>query len=876
MIPDSTFLVLLVSTQIIYSLSLAVRAYLHGLPVDRVDMSEIDTLQPDEYPQIVLFYPVLRELEETMRTTFRALARIDYPGDRYRVIAIPNDHDTLTVHALRKLAVEFPFVEVLEVPATSDPRWQVVWDAWDRCGKAYWWHAGRRAGVRDLPPKKTRQLVYGFYSLARELAVRGDFLVNYIDADSCPPQDHFLAAAVGMRHYDVLQSTNVAGNLNDSWAASFHAMDHMAWDGQTYPHLSAEGRQPYWVLGKGLFFRASDLVALGGFHPWLTIEDPEVGMRFWANGKRLGIIENPLIEEVPTTFAHGITQRKRWVAGFFQSLASPLGAIGMTPLERARAWLNFLPCLSMSANTIGFPVGALGALAVPARVGPRAVLADLPLRDQRALARGGDDVDLPQRVASERACARDATRPAGVSAPGQPGLSHGLVALLDRAAGHRLSDVSAGRRPRLGAHGQDQREQGADPAEDRRPGGAAGRAVRRLTTTRNTKETPGIMTKGHVLITGGAGFIGSHLTDTLLERGYRVTVLDCLLPQVHADGDTDAAGWPTYLDRRARRVRGNLLDDGVFEASLDGVTHLVHLAASVGVGQSMTNIVDYTRNNVMASAIMLDVLSRMPRLADGSHPIRRIAVASSMSIYGEGAYADAAGRPVVPGLRSMEQLASRAWELTADGAPLVPVPTPEQKPLQPASIYAVNKRDHEEMFLAVGRALGIPTGALRLFNVYGSRQALGNPYTGVAAIFISRLLNDQPPLVFEDGEQRRDFVHVSDVADAFAAVLEHDRPFWDAFNVGSGRPVTVNEIARTLARLLHKDIQPLVLGKARVGDIRHCYPDISKVRAGLGFAPRRDFDAGMAELVDWVGTVRKPVDRTAASLRELDRARLVL
>jgi cellulose synthase/poly-beta-1,6-N-acetylglucosamine synthase-like glycosyltransferase len=214
--------------------------------------------------------------------------------------------------------------------------------------------------VRDLPPKKTRQLIYAFYTVARELedAPGRDFLVNYVDADSCPPPDHFIAAAVGVRHYDVLQATNVAGNLNDTMAASLHAMDHMAWDGQTYPHLSSNGRQPYWVLGKGLFFRASDLVALGGFHPWITIEDPEVGMRFWTNGKRLGIIANPLIEEVPATFGRGITQRKRWVAGFFQSLSAPTLEMGMTPGQRARAWLNFLPCLSMSANTVGLPVGA--------------------------------------------------------------------------------------------------------------------------------------------------------------------------------------------------------------------------------------------------------------------------------------------------------------------------------------------------------------------------------------------------------------------------------------------------------------------------------------------------------------------------------------
>jgi dTDP-L-rhamnose 4-epimerase len=334
----------------------------------------------------------------------------------------------------------------------------------------------------------------------------------------------------------------------------------------------------------------------------------------------------------------------------------------------------------------------------------------------------------------------------------------------------------------------------------------------------------------HVLITGGAGFIGSHLADRLLSRGHAVTVLDCLLPQVHADGESDAEGWPSYLNRKARRIRGDLLDDGVFESSLDGVTDIAHLAASVGVGQSMTNIVDYTRNNVMAAAIVLEVLARMPRNADGKHPIRRMVVASSMSIYGEGAYLNRQDEPVAPQLRSHAQLARRLWNPVQDGKPLVPVPTTEEKPLQPNSIYAINKRDHEEMFLAVGRALGIPTAALRLFNVYGSRQALSNPYTGVAAIFVSRLLNDQRPLVFEDGEQRRDFVHVSDVADAFGGFLESDQPIWDVFNVGSGRSVTVNEIARTLARLLHKNIAPEILQKSRVGDVRHCFSDVSKFR----------------------------------------------
>lgn len=375
----------------------------------------------------------------------------------------------------------------------------------------------------------------------------------------------------------------------------------------------------------------------------------------------------------------------------------------------------------------------------------------------------------------------------------------------------------------------------------------------------------------HVLVTGGAGFIGSHLVDLLLARGYEVTVLDDLLPQVHGDAERDADGWPTYLDRRAKRIAGNPLDAAVFEASLAGVTHLVHLAASVGVGQSMTNIVEYSRNNVMTAAQMLETLSQRP------HTVQRMVVASSMSIYGEGAYrVPSTGAIVAPPLRDHAALAARRWELSLNGEELVPVATTEEKLLQPASIYAINKRDHEEMFLVVGRALQIPTIALRLFNVYGSRQALSNPYTGVAAIFISRLLNDQRPLVFEDGRQQRDFVHVQDVADAFFASLDSNEPVWDVFNIGSGRPITIADMAVVLARTLNKDLEAEFLGRYRVGDIRHCFPDISKAEKALGYKPRRSFDEGMQELISWVASTKAPVDRSQTSMAELETNKLLV
>lgn len=358
---DTPFLTALVAlfivTQILYLLTFVVDAYFLSLPVDWVDMDEPIKEPPSQWPYIVLFYPVLRELEATMRTTFLTLAKLDYPPDRCRVVAIPNANDTETVASLRRLAAEFSFLKILEVPPTSDPSWQIVWDAWEANPKAYWWHRGKRARVKDLPPKKTRQLIYALYHTADELKHERNLAINYIDADSCPPVDHFKAAVIGFKHYDVLQSQNVAGNLNKTMPASWHAFDHMAWDGYKYAHLSAHGRQPYWVLGKGLFYRVSDLIALGSFHPWITIEDPEIGLRYWANGKRLGVISGSLIEEVPETWIGGITQRKRWICGFFQSLGRPLRELGLNPWQRFKCWMIFFPCLSLLVNAIGLPIG---------------------------------------------------------------------------------------------------------------------------------------------------------------------------------------------------------------------------------------------------------------------------------------------------------------------------------------------------------------------------------------------------------------------------------------------------------------------------------------------------------------------------------------
>lgn len=350
-----TLILLVGITQLLYLGSFLLELYFLSLKVHRVDMDDPLPAEAD-LPYIVLLYPVLRELERTMETTFTSLAKLDYPRDRYRVVAIPNSSDTETIASLRRLAGKFPFVEILEVPPTTDPSWDVVWNSWDSNPKVYWWHKGKRAGSKELPPKKTRQLNYALYQVAETHRDKTNLAIDYIDADSCPPADHFKAAAIGFQKFDVLQARNVAGNLTASLPAAFHAFDHITWDGGKYGHLS-DPRQPYWVLGKGLFFKVDDLIALGGFNPWITIEDPEIGERFWKNGKTLGIIENPLIEEVPETLSEGITQRKRWVAGFFQSLSKPLTEMEFTFNERLRAWANFMPCMSLWLNAIGIPVG---------------------------------------------------------------------------------------------------------------------------------------------------------------------------------------------------------------------------------------------------------------------------------------------------------------------------------------------------------------------------------------------------------------------------------------------------------------------------------------------------------------------------------------
>ncbi len=364
-----------------------------------------------------------------------------------------------------------------------------------------------------------------------------------------------------------------------------------------------------------------------------------------------------------------------------------------------------------------------------------------------------------------------------------------------------------------------------------------------------------------VLVTGGAGFIGSHLVDELVGAGYEVTILDSLEPQVHGPHPTP----PPYLNPKARAVWADLTArPEVLDQILPEVDAVVHLAAVVGVGQSMYEPTRYVRANTLGTAILLEKLIR--------HRPTKLVVASSMSVYGEGAYACPNCGPAYPWGRPEAQLAARDWEVRcpACAAVLEPRPTPEDKPLRPESVYAVTKRDQEELALTVGRAYRIPTVALRFFNVYGPRQALSNPYTGVAAIFSARLLNDRPPVIYEDGRQTRDFVHVRDVVRACRLALEGDGADYEAVNVGTGRPVSVLEVARILARALGRPLKAEIPGRYRAGDIRHCYADITKARRRLGYEPEISFEAGMAELAAWVATQAAP-DRWAEAAAELER-----
>ncbi len=365
--------------------------------------------------------------------------------------------------------------------------------------------------------------------------------------------------------------------------------------------------------------------------------------------------------------------------------------------------------------------------------------------------------------------------------------------------------------------------------------------------------------KGRVLLTGGAGFIGSYIAERLLLAGYSVRVLDALIPQVHPTGE-----WPTYLSPEVERVRADVRDADAVRRALADVDVVSHHAARVGVGQSQYEIEGYVDGNMRGTATLLDVL------VNSRHRVRRLVVAASMSSYGEGAYRCASCGIVRPGLRNLEQMQAKHWEPPCPrcrGA-LTPVPTDETQECQSNSIYALSKKSQEDMVLMIGQTYDIPAIALRYFNVFGPRQSLQNPYTGVAAIFLSRILSGNRPVVYEDGAQARDFVSVHDIAEVNLRAIEST--VCGAVNVGTGQPHGIADIARTLAKLVGKDIEPEISGGYRKGDVRHCYADNRRLREWLQYTPEWSFERAMAELIEWSrgAAVEDRFEQATRELRE--------
>jgi dTDP-L-rhamnose 4-epimerase len=365
-----------------------------------------------------------------------------------------------------------------------------------------------------------------------------------------------------------------------------------------------------------------------------------------------------------------------------------------------------------------------------------------------------------------------------------------------------------------------------------------------------------------ILVTGGCGFIGRHVAEELLQHGYSVRILDALIDQVHGDAEASVPEAATVL-------RGDVRDKAAVEEALVDVDGVIHLAAEVGVGQSMYEIARYVGGNDLGTAVLLEAMI--------GKPIRRIVVASSMSVYGEGRYRSESGTELSGVVRrSPERIKKGAWDLVSStGEPLVPVATDEEKPVDLASIYALTKYSQEKQVLIFGEAYGIDAVALRLFNVFGAGQALSNPYTGVLANFASRLANNQPPLIFEDGQQRRDFVHVEDIARAFRLALEEPQAAGHTINVGSGQAYTIAEVAMLLADAMGvPHIAPEIMGKARSGDIRNCFADISKARDLLGFEPQARLETSLGPFAEWVrGT--GGIDRGAEMKRQLEERGLI-
>ncbi|MBD3227725.1 MAG: SDR family NAD(P)-dependent oxidoreductase, partial [Candidatus Lokiarchaeota archaeon] len=348
-----------------------------------------------------------------------------------------------------------------------------------------------------------------------------------------------------------------------------------------------------------------------------------------------------------------------------------------------------------------------------------------------------------------------------------------------------------------------------------------------------------------ILVIGGAGFIGSHLVDKLLELNFEVKVLDNLTPQVHGLSSKK----PNYLNKRAEFILGDIRDPDSIKKSLENVDIIFNLASAVSVSQSMYQIQKYIDINTRGTANLLDVI------VNTENSVKKVILSSSVTIYGEGAYyCQKEKTKVFPKGRSIIDLKNHNWDpfCPSCGSILKSIPTNEDKPLDSQSIYALSKKHQEELTLLIGKTYGIPAVSLRFFNVYGPRQSISNPYAGVCQIFTVRLLNNNPPIIFEDGRQTRDFIDVRDVVDSLILSMKSSHADYNSYNVGSGKPTTVLDIANQLIKILNSKLKPEITNKYRKGDIRNCYADISKIKRDLNFKPEIKLHDGLEKLVDWI------------------------
>jgi dTDP-L-rhamnose 4-epimerase len=370
----------------------------------------------------------------------------------------------------------------------------------------------------------------------------------------------------------------------------------------------------------------------------------------------------------------------------------------------------------------------------------------------------------------------------------------------------------------------------------------------------------------NIVILGGAGFIGSRLALRLKDRGHQVRVLDNLSPQIHGN-DPEASPLLRTIRDQVEFMRGSVTNRDDLLRALQGMDTVVHLAAETGTGQSMYAIRHYTDVNVGGTALLLDLI------ANESLPIGKLVVASSRAIYGEGKYHCARHGAVFPPSRSATAMQNGLFDIPCPtcGSPTELVPTDEDTPARPSSVYGITKLNQEQMVLTVGGALGISALALRYQNVFGPGQSLSNPYTGILSIFSTRIRNGHDINIFEDGKESRDFVFIDDVVDATTRAVEFEQPVVAALNVGSGVATEVMTVATTLQKLFGISVPTTVSGKFRIGDIRHNIADLTRVRAVLNFEPNTAFEMGMRSFVAWVKGEAIQEDRYERSLEELRR-----